>query len=79
MEDGKVPGPGGGRQAEQFGDSANTQFALAQSQKNSHAAGIGQRLGDGHKLAHIYISPNNEMTIAPSRRLRNCFIGHQRF
>jgi hypothetical protein len=74
MKDGKVLGHGGGRQSQQFGDLANTQFAPAQCQKNPDAARIGQRLCDGHKPAHIYISPHNEMTIAHRTGVRNRFL-----
>jgi hypothetical protein len=52
MEDGEVLGHGGRGEAEQFRDLADAQFPVSERQENPHAAGVGQRLGDGHEFAH---------------------------
>jgi hypothetical protein len=70
MEDGEVLGHGGRRKAEQLGDLADAQFPAPERQKNPHATGVGQRLGDGHEFAHIVISSNDEMNIARTMTAR---------
>ncbi len=55
VQDGKVLGNGGGREAEQFGDLADAQFAAPEREENPHPVRVGQRLGDGHEFAHIIV------------------------
>ena len=52
MQDGKVLGDRGRREAEQLGDLADAQFAAPEREENPHPVRVGQRLGDGHEFAH---------------------------
>jgi hypothetical protein len=54
VQNGKVLGDRGRREAEQLGDLADAQFAAPERQENPHPVRVGQRLGDGHEVAHLY-------------------------